>query len=89
MSYTTIGLWVVAQGLRRTVTSNQHRLEDCLLHRAAGNEVSIVQHVSRQPLKLVPDEWAQRSHCVLEPIIGSVWWAVLYDVAEQTRCGSC
>ena len=55
------------------LTSNDDRLEYCLLHRAAGNEVCIVQHISRQPLQLVPDKGAEGSHSMLEGIIGSIW----------------
>ena len=47
-----------AKGNRGDLTSNDDRLEHCLFHRVAGNEVSIVKHISRQPLQLVSDKRA-------------------------------
>lgn len=69
------------------LTSDEYRLQDWLFHRGAGYQISIVQHVSRKPLQLVPDGWAQSGHSLLQTAIGGLGRVILDTDIKESRCG--
>lgn len=78
--------WLTLHCEEAPLTSNEDRLEDGLLHRTAGNQVSIVQHISREALQPVPHCWAQCGHSMLQTLIGSLWQISLHSDVKQSRC---
>ena len=70
----------------QSLTSNEYRLEDGLLHRAAGYQISVVQHICREALQPVPDCWAQCGNTPLQALIGSLRRFSLDRNIKQSRC---